>query len=57
MTRMAKATEKGLEDLSKHVLAPYFHQQDNLSKKVRGRIQIVLKAVNACVEFISGIII
>ena len=34
MTRMGKATEKGLQDLSKVVLAPNFHQEGVKSIKV-----------------------
>lgn len=33
MTRMGKATEKGLEEVSKAVLGPAFHQEGGLSKK------------------------
>lgn len=33
MTRMGKATEKGLEEVSKAVLSPAFHQEGGLSKK------------------------
>ena len=35
MTRMGKATEKGLEEVSKIVLAPVFHSDDATAKKVR----------------------
>ena len=34
MTRMGKATEKGLEEVSKAVLAPSFHHEGVESKKV-----------------------
>lgn len=33
MTRMGKATEKGLEEVSKAVLGPAFHQEGGPSKK------------------------
>ena len=34
MTRMGKANEKGLEEVSKVVLAPGFHADDVTAKKV-----------------------
>ena len=34
MTRMGKATEKGLKEVSHAVLAPWFHQEGSASKKV-----------------------
>ncbi|KAL8831409.1 MAG: hypothetical protein Q9191_000888 [Dirinaria sp. TL-2023a] len=37
MTRMGKANEKGLEDVSKVVLEPHFHAEGVTSKKVRNR--------------------
>ncbi|KAI9801232.1 MAG: hypothetical protein M1825_003506 [Sarcosagium campestre] len=33
MTLMGRATEKGLEQIAKEVLAPHFHQQDGAAKK------------------------
>ena len=35
MTTMGKATEKGLEEVSKAVLAPHFHAEGVAPKKVR----------------------
>ena len=37
MTRMGKANEKGLEDVSKAVLEPHFHAEGVTPKKVRNR--------------------
>ena len=34
MTLMGKATEKGLEEVTKRVLAPHFHQEGNPARKV-----------------------
>lgn len=34
MSRMGKATEKGLDAVSKAVLGPVFHGDDNSPKKV-----------------------
>ena len=34
MAMMGKASEKGIEEVSKIVLAPHFHREDNPSKKV-----------------------
>lgn len=35
MTRMGKATAKGLDEVSQAVLAPVFHEEGGLSKKVQ----------------------
>lgn len=35
MTRLGKATEKGLDEVSKAVLGPEFHQEGGPSKKGR----------------------
>ena len=34
MTLMGKATEKGLEEVARAVLAPHFHREGNVSYKV-----------------------
>lgn len=35
MELVGKATEKGLEEVAQHVLAPHFHGPENAGKKVR----------------------
>ena len=34
MTLIGKATEKGLDEVAKSVLAPHFHGSDRVGKKV-----------------------
>ena len=45
MTLMGKATEKGLEEVSKAVLAPHFHAVGVSTKKVREAFLYILVCV------------
>lgn len=38
MTLMGKATENGLEEVAKQVLAPHFHGPENAGKKVHKKM-------------------